>query len=158
MNVRVARMLVRLYPRAWRDRYGCEFEALLEDSGGFRTCLNVACSAFSERILPTVGDSMSSSTHPVLTLAKRPSAFLPLGMSVVALCLVLGHVAIYGIVHEADEGAVAHLWQLLMAAQLPIAAFFAIKWLPRETKPTLLVLALLAVVLLANFAAVFFLT
>jgi len=45
---------------------------------------------------------------------KLPSAFLPLAMSLTALGLVLGHVAIYGVVHEADEGAAAHLWQLLM--------------------------------------------
>lgn len=28
------RALIRLYPRAWRERYGDEFEAFLEDSGG----------------------------------------------------------------------------------------------------------------------------
>ncbi len=28
---RLGRLLGRLYPRAWRDRYGAEFEALLED-------------------------------------------------------------------------------------------------------------------------------
>ena len=31
-----------------------------------------------------------------------------------------------------DEGTIAHLWQLLMAGQLPVLAFFAIKWLPRR--------------------------
>ncbi len=30
---RVLRFLVLLYPRSWRARYGCEFEALLEDAG-----------------------------------------------------------------------------------------------------------------------------
>jgi hypothetical protein len=34
MHERLRRVLVRLYPRAWRDRYGAEFTALLEDSGG----------------------------------------------------------------------------------------------------------------------------
>lgn len=28
------RVAARLYPRSWRDRYGPEFEALLEDTGG----------------------------------------------------------------------------------------------------------------------------
>lgn len=32
---------------------------------------------------------------------------------------------------EGDEGAAAHIFQLLLAAEVPIAAFFAIKWLPR---------------------------
>jgi hypothetical protein len=44
-------------------------------------------------------------------------------------CLVLSNVAIYGVVRKSDEGAVAHLWQLLMSGQAPIMAFFAIKWL-----------------------------
>jgi hypothetical protein len=67
-------------------------------------------------------------------------------MSLSALALVLGHVAIYGVVHEADEGTPAHLWQLLMAGQLPILAYFAIKWLPQAPRHTLYVLALQAAV------------
>jgi hypothetical protein len=89
---------------------------------------------------------------------KHPSAFLPLAMSLAALALVLGHAARYGVVHEADEGTAAHLFQILMAAQVPIVAFFAIKWLPRDPKQTLQVLALQAGAGLAAFAAVFFLT
>jgi hypothetical protein len=92
------------------------------------------------------------------SLMKEPSAFLPLAMSLVALALVLGHAAMYGVVHEADEGIPAHLFQLLMAAQVPVVAFFAIKWLPRTPRQTLQVLALQAGAALAAFAAVFFLT
>jgi hypothetical protein len=58
---------------------------------------------------------------------KQPSAFLPLAMSLAALLMVLGHAAIFGVVHEADEGTAAHVFQLLMAAQVPVVAFFAIK-------------------------------
>ena len=47
------------------------------------------------------------------TALKRPTAFLPLAMSLAALALVLGHTAIYGVVHEVDEGTPAHLFQLL---------------------------------------------
>lgn len=89
---------------------------------------------------------------------KHWSAWLPLMMSLTALTLVLVHAAFYGIVHDKDEGAAAHSWQLLMAAQLPIVAYFLLKWLPRRAKESLLVLGLLASVWLANFAAVFFLT
>jgi MFS superfamily sulfate permease-like transporter len=89
---------------------------------------------------------------------KRPSALLPIAMSCAALGLVLGHVALYGIVHAADEGTPAHLFQLLMAAQVPVILFFAVRWLPRAPKQALLVLALQAVAALAAFAAVFFLT
>ena len=78
-------------------------------------------------------------------------------MSLAALTVVLVHVAIYGVIHEADEGTAAHLFQLLMAAQLPIIAFFAIKWLPRAPKPTLWVLSLQVGAALASMAPVFFL-
>ncbi len=92
------------------------------------------------------------------SLIKKPSAFLPLIMSLAALSLVLGHAAIFGVVQEADEGSAAHIWQILMALQLPLAGFFAVKWLPRQPKDSLLILGLLAMTWLANFAAVYWLT
>jgi hypothetical protein len=93
-----------------------------------------------------------------ITGMKHPSAILPVAMSLGALALVLVHFVLYGIVHEADEGTPAHLFQLLMAAQVPIVAFFAIKWLPRAPGPALKVLAVQAAAALAAFAAVFFFT
>jgi hypothetical protein len=90
----------------------------------------------------------------ISTLAK-PSAWLPLAMSLAALALVLGHVAMFGAGREADEGTAAHLWQLLMAGQLPIVAFFAIKWLPQTPRQALLILALQALAALAALAPVF---
>ena len=93
-----------------------------------------------------------------VSLIKQPSVLLMLAMSLAALAIVLGHVAIFGIVHETDEGTAAHLWQILMALQLPIVAYFMLKWLPKRPKESLLVLALLAGTWVANFAAVYFLT
>ncbi len=89
---------------------------------------------------------------------KQPSAILPLAMSFAALTMVMVHAAIFGVVHEADEGTPAHIFQLLMVAQVPVVAFFAIKWLPRAPGKTLLVLALQLAAALAAIAAVFFLT
>ena len=77
---------------------------------------------------------------PTFTGLRRPSALIPLAMSIAALALVLGHIAIFGTARQADEGTAAHLWQLLMAGQIPIIAFFAIKWLPRTPGSALLVL------------------
>jgi hypothetical protein len=88
---------------------------------------------------------------------KQPSAFLPLAMSLAALALALGNAAIFGVVYEADEGAAAHIFQLLMVVQVPIVAFFALKWLPRAPQETLRILALQAGAALAAIAAVFFL-
>ena len=89
---------------------------------------------------------------------RQPIAFLPLAMSLAALAIVLGHAAIFGVVHEADEGAAAHIFQLLMVAQVPIVAFFAIRWLPRSPRETLHVLAWQAGAGIAALASVFFLT
>jgi hypothetical protein len=89
---------------------------------------------------------------------RQPSGFLPIAMSLAALALVLGHAAKYGIVHEADEGTPAHLFQILMAGQAPIIGFFALKWLPRDARRTLAVLALQAAAALAAFASVYWLT
>ena len=100
---------------------------------------------------------MNQSPQSVLALTRQPSAFLPLAMSLTALSVVLGHIAIYGVAREADEGAAAHIWQILMAGQLPILAFFAIKWLPRAPRQALSVLLLQAVAALASMAPVFFL-
>ena len=89
---------------------------------------------------------------------KQASALLPLAMSLAALALVLGHFAIFGIVHQTDEGTAAHIFQLLMVAQVPIVAFFALKWLPRAPTKAVQVLTLQAAAALAAIVAVFFLT
>ena len=86
---------------------------------------------------------------------KQPSALLPLAMSVAALALVLVHVARFGVVHEADEGTAAHLWQLLMAGQVPVVAYFALKWLSRAPGQALRVLALQPAAALAACAPVY---
>lgn len=92
-----------------------------------------------------------------ISLLKKPSALLPIAMSLAALLLLLGHIAIFGVVREADEGTVAHLWQLLIAGQVPIVAFFTLKWLPQSPKQALLVLVLQAGAGLAAMAPVYYL-
>lgn len=63
-----------------------------------------------------------------LRFLKRPGGFLPLAMSAAALATVLVHVLMHGAAREADEGAAAHLFQLLMAVQAPIViGYFAFK-------------------------------
>jgi hypothetical protein len=89
---------------------------------------------------------------------RQPSAYIPLLMSLAAVLLVVGHAAIFGIVHEADEGMAAHIFQILMAAQLPIVAYFVIKWLPRQPRESLKILALLGTEWIAAFAGVYWLT
>jgi len=92
-----------------------------------------------------------------LSMLKQPSAVIPLVMSFAALVVVLGHIAVSGVGRQPDEGAAAHIWQLLIAGQLPIVAIFVITSLPRNPRQTLLVLALQALALLAATAPVFLL-
>lgn len=84
-------------------------------------------------------------------LLRQPTAFLPIAMSVGALAMVAWFVAVHGVVRQPDEGAQAHLWQLLVAGEVPLIAAFALRWLPVAVRPALVVLALQvgAVVLLA---------
>jgi hypothetical protein len=75
---------------------------------------------------------------------KLPSAMLPVAMSLAALTVLLVHLAFAGTRPQADEGAAAHAFQLLLAGQAPIVAFFAIKWLPRLPGETLMMIGLQA--------------
>jgi hypothetical protein len=91
---------------------------------------------------------------PVL---KHPSAFLPLVMSAGALATVLGFLDLHGATPQADEGAAAHLWQILMAVQVPIVLFFALKWVPLAPRQAVPILALQVGAALAATAPVFLL-
>ena len=93
----------------------------------------------------------------IKSLLKEPSAWIPIAISLLALTMILGYVAIFGIVHNEDEGAPAHIFQLLMVLQLPIAAYFAFKWLPKRTIQALIVLALQAVAWIIPILAVIWL-
>ena len=92
-----------------------------------------------------------------ISLMKRPSAFVPIAMSLAALATVLAHIAIFGAAREADEGAAAHIWQLLMAGQIPVILFFAYRWLPRQPGRALTTLAVQAAAALAALAPVWWL-
>lgn len=87
---------------------------------------------------------------------KQPSAWIPVAMSFVALGVVLTHIALVGVAREADEGTTAHLFQLLMAGQVPVVAFFAIKWLPKKPQHALVVMALQAGAAIAALAPVLY--
>ncbi len=76
-----------------------------------------------------------------LHLGKRPSALIPVVMSLAALALVSLQVVMHGTAPERDEGALAHLYQLLVLGQLPVIAFFAYRCLRRAPSQGLRVVA-----------------
>jgi hypothetical protein len=81
---------------------------------------------------------------------RQPSAIIPIAMSIAAIATVLYHIAMFGI-------AAAHIWQLLMAGQVPIVAFYAIKWLPRTPRTALQVLGVQVAAALGALAPVYLL-
>jgi hypothetical protein len=87
----------------------------------------------------------------VRALMRQPTGYLPMAMSVGALAMIVWFVTVHGVVRQPDEGVQAHLWQLLVAGQVPLVAYFALRWLPRARRSALVVLALqaTAVMLLA---------
>ncbi len=83
-------------------------------------------------------------------------AILPVAMTLTVVAAGAIHaVQVGGFYREADEGTAAHLFQLLMPAQVPIIAVFAATQWPREPAWTAKVLALQIGVAAALVATVF---
>jgi hypothetical protein len=86
---------------------------------------------------------------------KQVSAWLPVAISVLAFAVALTHVVLFGAVREPDEGAAAHIWQLLMFSQLPLIAYFSLRWLPRAPAQASGILAVQLLAALVAAAPVF---
>jgi hypothetical protein len=92
-----------------------------------------------------------------VSLLRRPSAFLPVVMSLGALAVVLLFLAAHGPAPQADEGAAAQIWQLLMAGQIPFVLFFAFKWVPQAPRRAIPILIVQGLAALAAASPVFLL-
>jgi hypothetical protein len=92
-----------------------------------------------------------------LSMFRTPTAFLPVMMSLAALAVVLSYLVLHGPAPQADEGAAAHVWQLLMAGQVPIMALFAIIWSRKAPREASMVLAVQIIAAMAAMAPVFIL-
>lgn len=79
-----------------------------------------------------------------LRMLKLPSAFVPLAMSCAALITVLLHLQLSGVAQEPDEGAAAHIFQMLIVAQIPFGAFFVWRFVPMAPKSAMTVISLQA--------------
>jgi hypothetical protein len=145
MSKRRHHWLTRLYPAAWRDRYGDEMDELLSERTSWREVADVAKAALIERMVQTVKPgtyAMRTLPGNVSVLVRRPSAIVPIAMSLGALAVIVVAVANTGPRQQADEGAAAHSWQILMAGQLPFIAWFALHWLKRDASAAFAVLCL----------------
>ena len=79
------------------------------------------------------------------------SGWIPLALAGAALALLAGYLAtgphepnvvIENGIARQDESGTARIWQLLMLLQLPAIAIFAARWLPRDPRRTLAMLAI----------------
>ena len=98
---------------------------------------------------------MNSTADTTTDVLCCPTALVPIGLSLGALLIVLLHFGLFGSDPNPDEGATAHIWQLLMAAQVPALALFTAKWFRRARRPCLNVLAMhgIAIAMCVGLAA-----
>lgn len=89
---------------------------------------------------------------------RKTSAYLPLALAAAALATVGVALALNpGLRQARDEGAAAHLWQVLMAGQGLGIVYFALSWLRRAPQRAWPVTAVQVAAFLAACAPVFLL-
>ena len=82
-----------------------------------------------------------------------PTALLPVALALGALLIVLTHIAFFGSAAGPDEGAAAHVWQVLMVAQIPALALFTTKWFHRARRSAFRVLTLQGAAIILSIGA-----
>lgn len=104
---RLIDFFAKLYPKWWRDRYGAEFDALLEDAGAnARTAFNVCSGAFLMRLRTwnTIGLYHDREVRLIQTLSKN--------WWLLALCGVVDAIisVIYLIMQDTNGPLTFHAW------------------------------------------------
>jgi len=92
-------------------------------------------------------------------LLKKPSAWIPITLSLGMLAFILIYIAMYGVsapAANADEGTPAYLFQLWLVLEVLLVAFFTAKWLPRVAREALKVFTLQITAALVPVAIVFY--
>lgn len=87
---------------------------------------------------------------------RRPSAVAPLVLSGLVIAAIIWHLARFGLAHQADEGAAAHIFQILMPLQIPVIAYFAVRWMPVDARWAAKVLAIQIAIFMSIVGVVFF--
>jgi hypothetical protein len=90
------------------------------------------------------------------SIIKTPSAWIPIVVPLIFFAYLIIYITIFGIVRKGDEGTGAHLFQLWMMLEPLMIGFFAVKWLLRAPKYTMLILAIQIVAALLPISVVFF--
>ncbi len=90
-------------------------------------------------------------------LLRRPSAWIPILIPLLFFAYILICLAFFEIVREKDEGVGGHLFQIWLALEPFMLGFFAIKWLSRMPRQTLIILAIQIAVAILPISVVFLL-
>lgn len=91
------------------------------------------------------------------SLIKKPSAWIPIAIPLAFFAIMLYRFAMFGPpVREADEGTLAHLFQIWLVLEVFMVLFFAVKWLWQAPKPALVILAVQIAAAFAIIAPVFY--
>ena len=91
-------------------------------------------------------------------LLKRPSAWIPIVLSLGIIAMLLVLLSINGVPTELpqDEGTAAHLFQIWLALEVGLIGFFAAKWLPRAPKEAAVILGIQILLVLAGMSPVWY--
>jgi hypothetical protein len=88
-------------------------------------------------------------------LIKRPSAFVPIIMSLLAMIILLFHNLMTRGERRQGEEIVSGIFEILLVWQLPVIVFFAFKWVPQSFKNGLIVLFLQIAAIAAGFCLIY---
>lgn len=92
-----------------------------------------------------------------MIIIKKPIAWLPIAISLLALTIMLIFIAMSGPpARQADEGTGAHLFQIWLTSELLMMTFFGFKYLPKEPKQALGILAIQIIAVVAACSPVFY--
>jgi len=138
-------VLLRLYPAAFRERFGEGMAQLFGDlyrarTAAGRSALPVVSWMFLESAVGALRENLA--TMRMGLVIKKPTAWLPIALPLAMLAFALTYVAMFGVVRTADEGTPAHIFQLWAVIQLITVAIFAAKWLPQAPRAAAAILAL----------------
>jgi len=83
---------------------------------------------------------------------------MPIAMPLTFLVIMLIRLAKFGVpAPEADEGILAHLFQIWIVLEVLMVLYFAIKWIPQMPKQALFILTLQIAAALSVLVPVFLL-
>ena len=93
----------------------------------------------------------------MITTLKKPSAWIPIVLSVIWVVWWVYRLITFGTPHrEVDEGAAAHLFQIWLVVEVVMIIFFGVRWLAPRPKHAITIITLQIVLALAACAPVWY--